>query len=409
MMQGDPTVRPSGGFDRAHMRALIAIVIVNFVSLAGFGLMFPVFAVHGHNIGATSWQIASAAAVFSFGQFLSSPVWGKLSDRYGRRRTIIASLSAGALAYILHIYAVTPATLLFARFLSGLATGGMSVAFAVASDISTPQTRTRIMGIVGAGFSLGFIFGPAIGGIAASLATGSDGFTVVCIAGAGLTLVAVAICWWALPETRAMHPEQEDGAPKAKIALRDLPGLRMPILIGFLTAAAFAQLEATLTLFADDVLRLKPFGIGLLFGGMGIVSTVTQLTVTARIGRKLGEAATLCVAIAIMSAGFLFLGLARELTFALLGLFCTSTAFALINPTLATLTSLAAPRDAQGAAQGAQQSTSALGRVFGPAFAGLLYSGYGASLPFYAGAGMLAVTFFVALLGPLPGRKPSPA
>ena len=376
----------------SHTRALIAIVAVNFVSLAGFGLMFPVFAVHGRSIGASGWQIASAAAVFSFGQFLSSPVWGKLSDKHGRRKSIIASLTAGALAYVLHIYATTPETLLFARFLSGLATGGMAVAFAVASDISTPETRTRIMGVVGSGFSLGFIFGAAIGGVAASLSTESDGFTTVCIAGAAITLVSVAICWWALPETRVLHRAQEGAPPQPKFSLRELPALRLPLAIGFLTAAAFAQLEATLTLFADDVLHLRPFGIGLLFAGMGTVTTITQLTLTARIARSLGERLMLGLAIAVMAGGFLFLGLAQGLPLALLGLFCTSTAFALITPALATLTSLAAPNEAQGAAQGAQQSTSALGRVFGPAFAGMLYAAHGASLPFHAGAAMLAVT-----------------
>jgi MFS family permease len=407
-MAADPAAALPPHMARVHGRALIAIVLVNFVSLAGFGLMFPVFAVHGRNVGASGWQIASAAAVFSFGQFLSSPVWGKLSDSYGRRKTLFASLGAGACAYVLHIYAATPASLLLARFLSGLTTGGMSVAFAVASDISTPETRTRIMGVVGAGFSLGFIFGPAIGGVAASFASASDGFGAVCLAGASLTVVSALICWWALPETHLPSaPAPGPAAPKAK--LLHLPGLRMPILIGLLTAAAFAQLEATLTLFADDVLRLKPFGIGLLFAGMGTVSTITQLTATNLVARRLGESLMLRLAIAIMAVGFLFLGLAQGLTFALVGLFCTSTAFALVNPALATLTSLAAPPQVQGAAQGAQQATSALGRVIGPTFAGMIYSAYGASMPFMAGTAMLVATFAIALLFPLPLARPRPA
>ena len=404
-MHSDPAANHAAPDDRTQSRALIAIVAVNFVSLAGFGLMFPVFAEHGREIGASGGQIAWAVAIFSLGQFIASSVWGRVSDRYGRRRVLISSLLLSAMVYAAHILADTPETLLLARFASGLVTGSMSIAFAVASDISTPQTRTRVMGIVGSGFSLGFIFGPAIGGFAASLAPQGQGFALVCIVGASLTLLAAAISAWALPETRPAggHGAAAGDPPPSVLAM---PDLRWPIVIGLLTSAAFAQLESVLTLFADDVLKMKPVAIGLMFAAMGTVTTMTQLFVTGHVVRRLGETVMLQLAVVVLAAGFILLGSATSLAMTLGGLFFTSTGLALIGPALSTLTSLAAPANAQGTAQGAQQAASALGRVIGPAVAGVLYEMQGASLAFYWGGAILLGTFVMTLFAGLSRLQP---
>jgi DHA1 family tetracycline resistance protein-like MFS transporter len=387
-----------GNFARswASNRALITIMMVNFVSLAGFGLMFPVFAVHGRQIGADGWTITGSVAAFSFGQFLSSPFWGRFSDTYGRRPVLTFSLVAGAFFYLLHIVALTPLTLILARFASGLAGGSFSVAFAVAADISTRETRTKIMGFVGSGFSLGFIFGPAIGGLTASLTSEADAFTLVCAVGAGLGIAAAVMTWFLLPETRVPR-EHVAGPPMSLAAMLATPGLATLAVVALFSALAFAKMESVLALFAGDVLKLHPFGIGLLFAGMGITTTVTQFTSTDRMARWLGERKLLLASLGVVAIGMLFLGLATALPLAALGLLFTSIGFALMNPALSALTSLAAPEDAQGTAMGLIQSASSLGRVVGPVMAGGLYEWLGPTAPFSWASGLLVAVLAFAM------------
>jgi MFS transporter, DHA1 family, tetracycline resistance protein len=388
----------------ARNRALIAIFTVNFISLVGFGLMFPVFAIHGREIGASGWEIAGAVAAFSFGQFLSSPFWGRWSDRHGRKPVLVGSLALGSLVYLLHIWAETPAMLLAVRFVSGLATGSFSVAFAVASDISTPATRTRVMGVVGAGFSLGFIFGPAIGGFTASITGEKGAFDLVCVVGGMITLFGAAITWWMLPETCRPSDTQQAAPPKARELLRS-PALAMPILISFVAVAAFAKMESVLTLFADDVLHLRPLGIGLMFGGMGTISTLTQLLLTGHVARWMGERGMLLLSLAIIALGTFLLGIAQDVVGAACGLLFTSIGFAFVNPALSALTSMAAPADAQGTAMGLMQSANALGRVLGPTAAGILYDVQGPASPFFWASGLLVLMLVATPFAPLPRGK----
>ncbi len=398
----------------SRRRALLTITLVNFVSLAGFGLMFPVFAVYGRQIGASGIEIAGTVAAFSFGQFISSPIWGRLSDRYGRRRVMFWGLAVGAAVYLLHIYATTPATLLAARFASGLTTGCFSITFAVASDISTRESRTRDMGIVSSGFSLGFIFGPAIGGFASSIAGDQHAFTLVCLVGAAMGMLAAAVTWFMLLETGAKHDAAAPTAQTGNLALLRLPAFGTLAVISFFASAAFSKLEAILGLFADDVLGLDPLRIGLMFGAMGTVTTVTQLTLTGPISNRLGERGAMLVALGTIGIGTFLLGSAHGVVLAGIGLTFTSLGFGLLNPALAVLTSLATPADAQGAGLGLMQAGNSLGRVFGPMLAGPLYDLQGPAAPLFWASGIFAVTLVAGYLSPAmrkpqAGEKLSPA
>ena len=263
-----------------NTKALIAIIAVNFVTISGFGFLFPIFAVYGKAIEANATEIALSIASFSLGNLIANPIWGKASDQFGRKRLLVISLAAGAVITALNVLAVTPWALIFARFIAGLAAGSFSIAFAVAADISTPENRTRVMGTVGAGFSLGFIMGPAIGGFVAGGDPGPEAFARVCYAGAALMLIGAVITQIFLPETR---PE-DDGSADTENApqqvsrwavLRD-PVLGIIILLSLVSSIAMAKMEATFAIFADDVLSLSPFGIGLYFAAMGGIGVIGQ-------------------------------------------------------------------------------------------------------------------------------------
>lgn len=388
----------------ARTRALLTITLVNFVSLAGFGLMFPVFAIYSRQIGASGIEIAGAVAAFSFGQFLSSPIWGRLSDRHGRRPVMFAGLAVGAAVYVLHIFAVTPVLLLAIRFLSGLATGCFAITFAVASDISTPETRTRDMGIVNSGFSLGFIFGPAIGGFASGLAGEGQAFTLVCVVGAALGGVAAAVTWFLLPETGSATPASAQAPAVGSMALIRLRPFAMLAGISFLASAAFSKMEAILGLFADDVLGLDPLRIGLMFGAMGCVTTLTQLGLTGPASHRFGERKVMLGALAVIGVGLFLLASATDLVLAGAGLALTSAGLGLLNPALTTLTSMVTPANAQGAGLGLMQSGNALGRVLGPMLAGPLYDFQGPSAPLFWASVIFGLTLAVGCIAPLRTR-----
>ena len=379
----------------SHSRALVAIMFVNFVTIAGFGFMFPVFAVYGKAINASATEIALAIAAFSLGQFISSPLWGQISDKHGRKTVLVLSLLLGAVLVWLNVFAVTPWLLILARFASGLAAGSFSVAFAVAADISTAENRTRVMGIVGAGFSLGFIMGPAIGGFAAGNDTGPEAFARVCYFGAALFAAGALVTIFALPETLKRHapdPAVPQPPEAPRLSMFRNPVMALTITLALISSLALANMEATFAIFADDILSLSPTGIGLIFAVMGVIGVSVQFAGAGPLSRLMGEQTMALMALCFLSVGMIIVGSSTGLVQALIGMCVIASGFSTINPALSGMTSMAASGNSQGAALGLMQSASSLGRVIGPAAAGVVYDVYGPSAPFYSAAGILLIT-----------------
>ncbi len=374
-------------------RALIAIMFVNFVTISGFGFLFPVFAIYGKSIDASATEITLAIAAFSFGQFISSPFWGQVSDKVGRKPILVVSLLVGGVLSALNVFAVTPELLILARFVCGLAAGSFSVAFAVAADLSTPQNRTRVMGIVGAGFSLGFIMGPAIGGLAAGNDPGPEAFARVCYFGAALFGAGGLLALFILPETRVRQDAATAHAsasslvpPAGGLKLFTHPVLAYALGMALVSALALANMEATFAIFAEDVLSLPPSGIGLVFGGMGIIGAVGQFAAAGPLSAWIGERGMLLFALGVLGIGMVVVGTSTSLGQAVVGMGLIACGFATVTPAISGLASLAASTEQQGTVLGYIQSASAFGRVLGPAGAGVLYDRFGPPSPFMAAA-----------------------
>lgn len=378
-------------------RILIALVFVNFVSVSGFGLMFPVFPIHGDQIGASATDLAWAIAAFSLGQLVSGPMMGRLSDRLGRRPILIVGLVLGALLYVVHVFTLSPLTLIIARFGSGLASGSFAIAYAVGADISNRDNRARVMGIIGAGFASGIILGPAIGGLSAGLVGEQSAFTVVCLVSAVMSLLAAAATALLLPETSGERQSAGTAAKTRSIILLRNPAFTIPVLLGFAGMAAVAMMEGTFVLFADDVLGLSPLGIGLMFTVLGVAAVAVQAFGAGPVSRRFGETRMMAIAMILQCSGMLLLGLSTTVWTALPAMICLAGGYALLQPAVASLASFNAPPHMQGAAQGIVQGLSALGRVLGPASAGPIYDAYGPPSPFFVGAALLAATVGIVL------------
>ena len=380
----------------AQRRAITAIVIVNFVTVSGFGLMFPVYAKFGNTIGATATELSWAIAAFSLGQLIAAPITGRLSDHYGRRPVLIVSLLLGSLAYLGHSQVSSPALLIAARFTSGLASGGFAVAFAVAADLSARDNRARVMGIVGAGFSAGIILGPALGGIVGSLVSEGSPFVVVCIAASVMNLLAAAASALLLPETRRRGTATKSVRRAARRALFRRAAFLVPVLVGFGAMSAVAMMEGTFVVYAERVLSLSSLQIGLTFAIMGLCSVLVQATAAGRLARRFGEYPMLLGAMVVQFGGLLVLGSFTAYPLVVIGAVSISVGYALLTPAVNSLASFAADDDTQGIAQGAVQGVSSLGRVLGPAAAGPIYDGFGATAPYFAGAAQLLLVLLLA-------------
>lgn len=385
--------------------------------MAGFGVFFPILPQYGLAIGASATEIGFAIAAFSLGQLLAGSLVGRLSDRLGRRRVLLWSLALTALTAALSALCTTPWSLIAVRLVGGLAAASFGVTFAVASDVSSPRDRAGAMAQVGAGLSLGFILGPALGGLMAGPTAEAADFAHICLASAALAAVAWAATLWLLPETGgqpqnavllASQATTQNPSPalQAPVASAPAPGVKLLhdpavlrlLLVTLLAGAAAAMMEANYALFAATALGVGPRTIGFVFGAMGIISTVLQLAVAGWACRRFGDEHVMQAGLSLQALGLGLLAAASGFNLALAGMLTIAVGFAFLTPALSALTSLAGPDTAQGEVLGLQQAGGALGRVVGPASSGPLYDHYGANAPFLAGALAMLVTVIYARL-----------
>lgn len=390
---------------RDRDRALLAVSLVNFAGMAGFGTLFPILPQYGLSIGANATQVGLALAAFSVGQLLAGARIGALSDRHGRRPVLLWSLALTALFSAATALCDTPASLIVVRLLAGFASGSFGVTFAVAADVTAPRERAGAMARVGAGLSLGFILGPAVGGLIAGATAEPADFARVCYASAALSALAFGATLALLPETSppgaATAPgaaATADGAAQGagtrqgtRRLLRDRRVARLTVL-ALLSSAAVATMEASFPLFASSAFAAGPSTIGFVFGAMGIISTVLQLAGTGPATRRFGNERVMVAGLTLQCSGLALLGVAASFALAVGGMLLIAIGFAFLNPAISSLASLAGPAAAQGEVLGLQQSAGALGRIAGPAAGGALFDGFGANAPFVCGALAMLVT-----------------
>jgi MFS family permease len=393
-------------------RALPALALVLFLGLAGFGVILPVFPFWGRELGASPTEITLAMGAYSLGQFIGAPLWGKLSDRIGRRPALIGSMLGAGAAYWLMAGADSILWLGLTRMLAGVMAGNVAVAFAYAGDMTTPAERPRVMGLLGAAFALGFILGPALGGLVAGDAPDPATYARVghwAAAVCGLAALGVAA---ALPESltreRRAHAAARGPSPGAGAVLAAKPIVGWLTLLAFLALSAAAMMESTFALYADDVLGFSPRDVGLAFGLVGLISAIGQAALAAPLARRLGAPRLAVLALAIYAIGLAGMALASGAVQALVTLALTALGVGLYNPAFQTMVADATDDADRGLVNGLTQGGSSLGRIVGPVAGGPVYEGFGPSSPFAAGALAMLVALALSAMLARPRRRPAP-
>jgi MFS transporter, DHA1 family, tetracycline resistance protein len=381
--------------------AVPTLFLIVVVDLVGFGLVIPLLPFYAVRFGASPQAVTALLAVYSLMALLSAPLWGRLSDSIGRRPVLMGSLAAGALAYIWMGAADALWMLFAARGLAGICAGNIAAAQAYVADVTTLENRAKGMGLIGAAFGLGFIIGPALGGLLAGDDPASADLATPALVAAGLSGTALLGVAFLLPESRPASARQ--GVPARSRRAAIFAALRRPVLsrlllIFFLVILAFSGMESTFALWAMRQFGWGPSQVAYVFAFVGVLSAILQGGLIGRLSRRFGEERLLLVGLALIGLGLLALPAARWLSLLAFVLAALAVGMGLVQPSLNSLISRRAGREEQGEVLGVSQSVGSLARVLGPLTAGFLFAELGRDTPYLWGAALVAAAWLLTML-----------
>jgi multidrug resistance protein len=336
------------------------------LDLVGFGIVAPILGRYAERFGANGLQVGLLFASFSLAQMVFAPVLGRISDRVGRKPVIVFSLVGTAVGSVITGAAGALWVLFLGRVIDGASGASVAVAQGAVADIAPPERRAQLLGMLGAAFGVGFVVGPALGGLAAL----GGPHVPFYVAGAIAAVNAVA-AMIRLPETKPTAPGP---APKSAGRAALTPDLRRYAAVGLLSTLGFAGFEATFSLWGEETFSLTEGSTALVFLFVGAVLVLVQGLLIGRLTAAVGSRRLLRTGLAVVAVGMVALG--------------TTSTWPLLFVALATE---AAPADRRGEALGYQQSVAAFGRVAGPVIAGLLFDHVAVDAPFFAAAVMAAL------------------
>jgi MFS transporter, DHA1 family, tetracycline resistance protein len=368
---------------------LVVIFLTVFIDLVGFGIIIPLSPYLARDFGASPFEVGLLMAVYSAMQFLFSPFWGGLSDRFGRRPVLLVSIAGTALAHLLFYLAHDLWILFLARTLAGVFGANISTAMAYIADVTTARERSKNMGLIGAAFGLGFVLGPAIAGLLSRF-----GESFPALVAALLSLANFTMACFVLEESLGVENRRlRDKVSRLKniVAKARRPVVGSLLFAQFATVLAMANMEASLFLYMQD-----RFGWGVEkssygFAYVGICMAITQGFLVRRFLPIYGERRLLVAGFVFFMAGMLFTGLSPWIWLLAVAMTALALGNGFINPSVSGSISLLTPAHEQGEVLGVNQSLAALGRIFGPLMGGYAYMHLTHSFPFFAAAGLAAL------------------
>jgi len=384
---------------RGNPKLILFLTI--FVAMLGLSVLFPVIAPLGRQLGFTPTQIGWFSTAYSLAQLLFSTFWGRRSERLGRKPVLVTGLVGFSVSFtlfgllaLLGLKGVLGGTLLFTLLVAARLVGGvlssatLPTAQAMMADLSHQQDRAAALGLIGAAFGLGVVFGPALGGLLAGF-----GLTAPIFFSAGLGVLIAVLAQATLHETR-----QPDAQGEARGSTRNLlaqPGILLFLAVSALYTLASVGMEQTIGFYVQDTLHLDPRATARTVGGMlavfGVLSATVQGGAIRPLSRRFAPPMLIAGGLIVMAAGMLLIPLSHAFWGITGALAVTGIGSAVLSPTLSAALSLGAGDDRQGALAGLNSSALALGRMTGPLLGTALYQKVSHAAPYLLSAGVLGL------------------
>ncbi len=352
------------------------------LDLVGFGIVVPILGRYAERFGANGLQVGLMFASFSVAQMVFAPILGRISDKVGRKPVIVFSLIGTAVGSFVTGAAGALWVLFLGRILDGASGASVAVAQGAVADIAPPEQRARLMGMLGAAFGVGFVVGPALGGLAAL-----GGPHVPFYLAGSIAAVNAVAAMIRLPETK---PDTSHITEKHQRGSALSPPLKRFALVGFLSMLGFAGFEATFSIWGEKQFGFTEGSASLVFVFVGVTLVAVQGGLIGPLTQRLGSRKLLRIGLSLVAVGLLLLGVTTTWPMLFVALFLLSLGQGMSGPSGSALVAELAPVERRGEAIGYQQSTAAFGRVAGPVMAGALFDQVGINSQFLV-SGILIV------------------
>lgn len=375
-----------------NKKELLVLFIVMFLVMVGFGIIIPVLPFYAEDLGASPTQLGLLMAVYSVMQLIFSPIWGRVSDRIGRKPVMVIGITGLALSFFLMAYASKLWMLFAARILGGLlSSANMPTVMAYVADITTEEDRGKGMGLIGASVGLGFILGPAIGGIFSK----NNLSTPFLIAGVS-SLITIFLILFILKET--LTKQKETQKQKEKIPYKQVLTQPLAILyfLQLFVSMSLSGLEATFAYFAAEKADLNSVDIGYIFMIMGLAGAIVQGGLVGPLTKKFGEGTVIQLGAIISAIGFGLILFVDSFVKAAIFLTIFGLGNGVIRPCVSALLTKKSTIG-HGSTTGMLSSFDSLGRIIGPPLGGWLFS-ITIELPYISGIILSIVAFFLFLI-----------
>lgn len=382
---------------------MAALFLTVFIDLVGFGIVLPLLPFYAERFGATPITVTLLVSAYTFSQFLFAPVWGRVSDRVGRRPIILLTVFGTMAGYLWLAFTDSLLTLFLARAFTGAMASNMAVIHAYVADVTPPEHRARGMGRMGAAHGMGFVAGPAIGGLLAGADPVNPDFQLPFFIAAILSGVAFLLAIFTVRESVA--PEAKAAAARRPRKNRikrffefiSRPQLGMLFLLMAMTPFVFSGIESTFVMWSERALGWGPEQNGYLYTFMGVMAVCVQGLLVGPLTSRFGEQRLIMLGPALMFTGVVMLPFGTGFPW-----LCTSFGFIIFgtcvtNPCLNSLISQHADSADRGSLLGVAQSCSGLARITGPIWGGFAFAVFGRDWPYFSGAVVMAAMFILAV------------
>jgi MFS family permease len=377
-------------------KKLLILIITAFVDMVGLLMILPLMPFYARTLGASSLMVTLLIVSFTAAQLVSAPMWGRFSDRYGRRPALLVGLGAAAIAYVVFAFATSLWLLLLSRVVQGAGGGTVGVIQAYVADATDTKNRARALGWLSAATNVGVALGPPLGSLALLAGRSGPG-----LAAAALCIINMGFAWKFLRESAELagkHLAQKPRASRTALAYvithaRE-PGPRL-IWIYAIGMGAFSGMNAILALFLMDRFGITERRIWIFFTYIGTISVVTRAGVLGWAVDKFGEAQLSRIGLVLLSTGLFAFPFVHNYALLAIAIACIPLGTAFTFPCVTSLLSRVIPKNERGLYMGVQQAYGGMARVIVPLWAGFSYDHFGKSIPFITSSLLVLGSLFL--------------